>query len=121
MLHHQIFKHNIIKNKNYPMITTNIIKNKSAPATPNITPTAINLPSMNLSQDFLQMNPFRIPLRHNTTGHNNIYMVFDMAQPSTQIQEPMLSILLINNLIKGLPLWWSRDLNILHWKNHAWM
>jgi len=41
-----------------------------------------------------------------------------MAQPFAQIQEYMLSILLISNLIKGLLLWWSRDMNILKWKNH---
>jgi hypothetical protein len=112
MLHHQIFKHNIIKNKNYPMII---------PPSPNITPTTINLPSMNLSQDFLQMTSFLRPFRHHTTGHNNIYMVSDTVQPSAQHQEPMLSILLNSNLIKGISLWWFRHLNLLIWKNHAWM
>jgi len=37
---------------------------------------------MNLSQDSFQMKPFLIPLLHHTTNHDNIDMVFDMAQRS---------------------------------------
>jgi hypothetical protein len=40
-------------------------------------------------------------------------MVSDMAQPSGQLWIPMLSLLLISNLIKGLMLSWHQDMNIL--------
>jgi len=78
---------------------------KSTFATLNITPTTINLSSINLSQDSFQMNPCLRPLRHHTIGHENIDMVFDTAQPSDHIQVALLSILLNNNLIKSLLLW----------------
>jgi hypothetical protein len=87
------------------MITTNIIKNKSTTATPNITPTTINLPSMNLSQDFLQMNSLLRPLLNHTTEHHKTYMVSDAGQFTGQLQVPLISILLNNNnIIKSLPL-----------------
>jgi len=113
-------------NRNYPEVTTTKhIKSTHAPATSgttlNITHTAVNLSSIHLYQDSFQMNPLRRPLRNHTTGHHNIDMVSDTTQPSCQLQVPLLSVLLNNNLIKGLLLWLPRDINILVWKNPARM
>jgi len=120
MITNQMFKHKI-ENIKHESKYYNTIKVRSATNTSTTTPTTINPPSMNLRRNCFQMALFISLLRRHPIGHDGIDMVSDAAQPSSHVKVPMLSLLLSSNLIMGLLLGWSRDINNLLWKYDVWM